>query len=288
MQKIAAVLMMLMMLVQFGLSQYKDASGALTSRITDNIGIDDKRGAVVPLAIEFLDADGNKVLLRDVIKDRPVILMPIFYTCRSACNLVFNGVLEVVRSFKTWELGKDYDIICISINHNETPKDAQARRTLVRDVVVDSMKKKGFDKGWHFLTGTEANIKAVTDSVGFRFQYDPKTKDFNHAAGVILLTPDGVVSSYEYGVSYVPISVLKNLQTAKAQRIGPEAQKRLFGCIEFDPNTQSYKLNVLRALQISCYATVATLIISIFVMESKRRRRLSNPLGDAGGPTTKV
>jgi protein SCO1/2 len=288
MSKFAVVIFMLVAFVHIGLGQYKDSSGALTTKITDNIGIDDKRGTVVPLAMEFLDEDGKKIMLRDVIQDRPVILMPIFYTCRSACNLVFNGVLEVVRSFKTWELGKDYDIVCLSINHNETPKDALARKTLVGDVVTNSMRKKGMDKGWHFLTGSEANIKAVTDAVGFRFQYDPKTKDFNHAAGVILLTPDGVVSSYEYGVSYVPMSVYKNLQTASAQRIGPEAQKRLFGCIEFDPNTQSYKLNVIRALQLACYATLATLVVSIFVMESKRRRRLSNPLGDAGGPTPKV
>ncbi|MBL8087347.1 MAG: SCO family protein [Chthonomonas sp.] len=258
-------------------AQYTDSSGALNPKITDNIGIDDKRRSIVPLATEFTDESGKKILLRDVIKTRPVIVMPIFYNCNSSCNLIFNGVLDCVRDFKTFRLGQDYDMVCISIDPAETAKDAMKKKGLISEVVHDTLHKQGVENGWHFLTGSPKSVQTVTQALGFRYQLK-QTADgtlINHPAGIMILTRDGVISRYFYGVDYVPKMVMDALKTADAQKIGPEAQKILFGCLEYDPTKGKYKLVVLQALKVSGIATVLALICSIVVME--RRRRTSTP-----------
>lgn len=265
-----------------GWAQYADRSGALNPIITNNIGIDDNRQHFVPMATEFTDETGKKVMLRDVFKDRPVILMPIFYNCQSACSLVFNAVLDFIRDVKKEQLGKDFDIVCISIHPKETYKDAAAKKKLIDDVVTNAIHKQGVDQGWRFLTGSWDSIHRVTDAVGFRYTYDAKLDKINHPAGIMILTKDGLISRYFYGVDYVPKTMVEALDTARANGIGPEAQKRLLGCLEYDPTKNSYKLVVMQALKVSCISTVVILIFSIVWMEFRRKQRLAPRVNQGG------
>jgi protein SCO1/2 len=272
---------MLASLVSVAGAQVDALSGGVSQKVTDNIGISAKTGSVVPLNTRWKDEYGNEILLRDVVKDRPVILVPIFYNCQSACLLISNEVLDLVKGLKKDGLGRDYDVVSFSIKPTETPENAISKKRDV-DNILRTFKRDGkapIDlKGWHFLTGTQDSITRVTDSVGYRFTFDVKKDRVNHPAGIFILTPDGVLSQTFYGVDYVPKLVFDALNTAKARRLGPElSQKTFFGCLEYDPTTGRNKLVVWRSLQLACIATLLTLGISIAVMSL--RNRTNTPAG---------
>lgn len=262
-----------------------DPSGALSSDITSKMGIDDRRRNMVPLSLEFTDETGKTVMLRDLVKDKPVIFVPIFYTCKSSCTVITNSVIEAVRKINRLKLDRDYRVISISIHPHDTYKDAAAKKQELEEAVGKVMHVGGVHNGWRLLTGTPANVKQVTDAVGFRFYYDEKRDVMSHPAGIMILTRDGMVSRYFYGVEYVPALVLEALDDAEKNRIGPEAEKRLFGCLEYDATRGRYKLVVFRALQVGCVLTFLVLATSITVMSLRHRQ--PRPLAKSSDPKPK-
>ncbi|MBS1704258.1 MAG: SCO family protein [Armatimonadetes bacterium] len=258
----------------------QNMAGAPRPEIIDNaqvvkqIGIDDKRGAVIPLATKFKDEEGRDVILRDYIKDKPVLLMPIFYNCQSACTLVFNGVMDCVKNFEKPQLGKDFDIVVVGINPQETPIDAKLKRREVMKA-LEAMRKLGpnreAEQGWHFLTGTEENIHKVTDTIGFRYFYDWKKNQVTHPAGVMIITPDGVVSRYFYGAEYTPKVVATALAEAGKNRIGPKAQTILLGCLAYDPTRSKYVLVVDRTIKVVGTSFAVLVFASLAYMSMRYR-----------------
>ena len=178
------------------------------------VRIDQRLNAPVPLDASFVDETGRTVALREYLGRRPVILALVYYRCTMLCSYILNGVVSGLRplSFKP---GRDFDVIAISIDPSEDFRLAAEKR----DHYAKSYSSRAGKTGWHFLTGDEKNIRAVAAAVGFRYRYDPKTKLFLHGSGIMLLTPEGHVSRYFYGVEYTPKDLKLGLVEASANRI---------------------------------------------------------------------
>ncbi len=242
--------------------------------VTNNIGLDQKLGAKVPLDTAFKDEDGRDVKLGDYFHDKPILFVPIFYQCRGTCALITDGVLTALAGIKYEEVGKSFDVVCLSINHTETPAMAKDKRAFY----VDCYGRPGTEKGWHMLTGTEKNIRAVTDTLGYRFTFDPKTQRINHPAGVIVLTPKGVVSQYLYGVEYPPVRMRDAIVNAGVEKVGVQVEPVLFGCFQYDPVKKTLTLVVDRTVKVLSIATLIILVTSITVMSIRSNRARSNAL----------
>jgi len=215
----------------------------LPPALTD-VGLDQKLNAQLPLDATFRDEAGRTVQLREYFKgERPVILSLVFYECPMLCNQILNGLTGMMKGMSL-KIGQDYDVVTLSFDPREGPELARRKK----DGYVRSLNRPGAESGWHFLTGDEANIKRLTEAVGFRYHYDEKTNQFAHASGIIVLTPDGHVSHYFYGVEYAPRDVRLGLVEASEGRIGSPVDQILLYCYHYDPATGKYSwvINIYR------------------------------------------
>lgn len=219
------------------------------------VGIDQKLNAQLPLNAEFRDEFGRTVRLSQYLGEKPAILALVYYTCPNLCDQILHGMVKSMRQLKL-RPGRDYDVIAISINPAEGPPEAAEKR---REVV--NFYQPGYSmKGFHFLTGNEANIRAVTEAVGFHYRYDPKSKMFFHAAGIMVLTPQGKAARYLYGVFFRPMDLKLSLVDASHEQIGSVTDQVLLFCCHYDPATGKYTSAVLGALR---YLAALTLVLLI-------------------------
>lgn len=253
-------------------------------RVTQNIGIDQRLGARLPLDTSFQDERGKTVQLGDYFKGkRPVLLVPIFYDCKGTCTLIQEAVVQAIKKMKSESVGDAFEIVMLSIRPGETPAMALERKALY----LSEYNRDGAGNGWHLLTSqTEDAIRAVTNTVGFRYTIDPKTNQVNHPAGIIVLTPKGIVSQYFYGIEYPPNIVRDSLVRAGANQIGYKTpETMMFGCLQYDPVTGTYKVMIMRVLQVLCVITLAIVAGSIAVMtiKTKKQEQMRTQLGGAKG-----
>jgi protein SCO1/2 len=209
-----------------------------------NVGIDQKLNASVPLDATFRDETGRTLRLGEYFQGRkPVILSLVFYECPMLCNQVLNGLTATMKVMPL-KLGEDFDVLTVSFDPRETSELAARKK----ESYVQRLQRPGTSAGWHFLTGDEANIKRLTEAVGFRYGYDARTNQFAHASGIMLLTPEGKVSHYFYGVEYGPKDVRLGLVEASAGRIGSPVDQLLLYCYHYDPATGKYAwvINIYR------------------------------------------
>lgn len=208
------------------------------------VGLDQKLNAQIPLDATFRDEQGRTVQLREYFKGtRPVVLSLVFYECPMLCNQILNGLMGMMKGMSL-KIGEDYDVLTVSFDPREGPELARRKK----DGYVRSLNRPGAEAGWHFLTGDEANIKLLTEAVGFRYNYDAQTNQFAHASGIMVLTPDGHISHYFYGVEYAPRDVRLGLVEASAGRIGSPVDQILLYCYHYDPATGKYAwvINIYR------------------------------------------
>lgn len=240
----------------------------------ENVGIDQKLDTQVPLELTFTDETGATVRLGDLMrKDRPVVLSLVYYRCPMLCNIVLNDML---RSFVSVPLliGKDYDVITISFDPAETTKlAAEKKRHYVRSYSGGGRDQRGADAehGWHFLTGDAANIKALTSAVGFRYFWDDKSQQFFHPSGIIVLTPDGKIARYFFGIDYEPKDLRLSLVEASQGKVGSLAEKVMLYCYHYDAITGKYGFAVITAVRIGGVLTVIGLAAGVFFMLRKER-----------------
>jgi len=230
--------------------------------LLNQAGIDQKLNNQVPLNLTFRDEHGAKVELGQFFAGKPVVLTLVYYTCPMLCTQVLNAV---DRSMETMplEIGKDFNVVTVSIDPSDSATVADAKHALYAGMYQGTTGRKGAQSGWHFLTGDEPQIKALADAVGFRYAYDPESKQFAHASGIMVLTPDGKVSKYFYGVTYSARDLRLGLVDASQEKIGTVADQVLLFCYHYDPHTGKYGLIVSRTLQLGGGATV--LIGGIFL-----------------------
>jgi protein SCO1/2 len=225
------------------------------------IGIQQRLGTQVPTDAQFLDSDGNTVRLGQIATGKPVVLALVYYTCPMLCNQILSGLVAGLRPLSL-QPARDFDIVAISINPSEKPADAAEKRA----TYVRKYSRANDPAGWHFLTGTDENIHKVADAVGFRYRYDPRSKMFIHASGVMILTPHRRVARYLYGVEYQPKDLKLGLIEAADRRIGSPVDAILLFCYHYDPAMGKYTLSVLNGLRAAAALALAVLVLGLSLL----------------------
>jgi protein SCO1/2 len=231
-----------------------------------DVAFDQKLNQQVPLDLTFRDENGKAVRLADYFKQKPVILNFVYFKCQDLCPLLLDGIARSLRAL-SFDIGNQFDVLTVSFDPHDDPPLAAAKKT----DLIEKYSRPGATAGWHFLTGDEASIQKLTQSVGFRYTYDAHTGEFGHATGIIILTPAGKTSRYFYGIDFSPRDVRLGLIEAAAHKIGSPIDQLLLFCYHYDPTTGKYNLLVARVIQVAGAATV--LLLGGFIIVMLRRDR---------------
>ena len=243
------------------------------------IGIDQKLGDKLPLDLEFRDERGDKVRLGEYFREKPVVLALVYYRCQNLCTEVLNGFLKTSQAVK-FTIGEDYEVVTISFDPNDTSELAAEKKANY----VRAYRREGAARGWHFLTGEPESIRKLTEAVGFRYRYDEKSDQYAHASGIMVVTPDGRLSRYFYGIEYPPNDLRLGLVESSQQKIGSPVDQILLLCYHYDPLTGQYGLAISGALRIAGLATVLGLGGFLVAMFRKERRRERLVRDEASAP----
>jgi protein SCO1/2 len=230
------------------------------------VSIEQRLDSQMPLDAEFRDEAGKTVKLGDYFGKRPVILALVYYQCPMLCTQILNGVVRAAKVL-TFTPGQEYDVIALSFDAREGPADAAAKKA----VYMRDFGHPETASAWHFLTGGVNSIKRVTQAVGFNYVWDVHTAQFAHASAVYILTPQGKLSKYFYGIDYSPKDMRLALVEASQNKIGNPVDRILLYCYHFDPHAAKYTPYALALLRAAGAATV--LIFGGFVFISLRRER---------------
>ncbi len=219
-----------------------------------DVGIDQRLNNQVPLDLVFHDETGKTVRLGDYFGKKPVIVSLIYFNCPQLCPMVENGLLESLREVR-FSIGDQYNVLTISFDPKDSPNQAFAKRA----TYLSMYNRKGAGAGWHFLTGDEASIASLTKALGFRYRYDPETQQYSHATAIVVLTPQGKVAQYFYGIRYPAGAVRLALVEASQGKIGNPVDAILLYCSHYDPATGKYSLIISRVLFIAALVTIILL-----------------------------
>lgn len=237
------------------------------------VGLDQRLHEFIPLDLAFVDETGQPVHLRDYFGGKPVILTLAYYDCPNLCTLVLNGLLKALRALSL-TVGTHFNVLTVSINPADTPDLAAAKQTqYTRGYGRANAANADATHGWHFLTGEPEAIQRLTQAAGFRYSYDTTQGQFAHATGIMVLTPQGQLSRYFYGVEYAPRDVQLGLVEAAAHKIGSPIDRLLLLCYHYDPQSGTYSLAILRVLRVAGVATVVALGTCMGVMLHRERRK---------------
>lgn len=238
--------------------------------ISEEVGLDQRLDAQVPLDLKFRDEQGKEVRLGELVQGKPVILMLVYYRCPMLCTEVLNAFLRTSQAMPL-RMDADYEVISVSIDPEETPKMARAKKQRY----ASAYRRPGAQEGWHFLTGDEAEIAQLAKTVGYRYKYDPLSDQYAHPSGLILLTPEGRISRYFYGVEYDPGDLRLSLVESSQGKIGTLVDQVLLLCFHYDPATGRYGFLVDGALRIVGIGTALALVGFLFVMWRRELRLLA-------------
>jgi protein SCO1/2 len=239
-----------------------------------NVGIEQRLNQQVPLDLTFRDETGKAVRLADYFGQKPVILNLVYYKCPMLCSQVLIGLTGALKVLK-FDVGKQFNVLTVSFNPRETPDVAAATK-------ADYLRRygrAGAAQGWHFLTGPQESITALTQAVGFQYQYDPKTDQYAHATAIMLLTPDGRVAQYYYGVEFAPKDLRLGLIQASSGKIGNLVDEVWLYCYHYDPAAGKYGVVIARILKLSGIATIVVLggmVLILFRIGSAPRGKEQN------------
>jgi protein SCO1/2 len=227
-----------------------------------DVGIDQRLNEQLPLDLVFRDENGVAAPLSAYFGSKPVVLALVYYQCPMLCTQVLNGMVSSLRSV-SFKAGEEYEVVAVSIDPTETPELALGKQK-------QYVKRYGRGPaGWHFLTGDEAQIKTLANAAGFRYSYDPSTKQFAHASAIMVVTPQGRVSRYLYGVDYPARDMRLALVEASENRIGTPVDQILLFCYHYDPATGKYGAAALSLMRFAGITFV--LILSTFLIIMWRR-----------------
>jgi protein SCO1/2 len=232
-----------------------------------DVGIDQKLGSQVPLDLVFQDESGKDVRLGQYFGQKPVVLVLAYYDCPMLCTIVLNGVLHSVKELK-YNIGQEFEVVTVSFDPTEKFPLAAAKKA----IYVGLYGRPNANAGWHFLTGDEPSIRQLTQAVGFRYNYDPQTKQYFHATGIMVLTPDGHLARYFYGIRYPSGNLRLALVEASQGKIGSPVDQVLLYCSQYDPATGKYSVIVSHVLKLAALATVLSLGGLVLAMSLTRKR----------------
>jgi protein SCO1/2 len=230
------------------------------------VGIDQKLDSAVPGDIPFVDETGRAVRIGDYFGARPIVLVLAYYECPVLCTQVINGVVSSMLPL-TFDAGREFDVVVVSFDPGETPAMAMAKRT----DFVRRYGRKGTDAGIHFLTGRDTSIAALTSAVGFRYAYDEAIDQWAHPAVITLLTPQGRVSRYLFGIEFAPRDLRFALIDAADDKIGSVVDQAMLFCYNYDPETGRYGFAIMTAVRVAALLTLA--LLGGFILVTLRRDR---------------
>ena len=249
---------------------YKLEPGAVASavpRALRELGFDQHINDRVPLDTVFTDEDGHAVQLGAYFGSRPVVLTFVYYRCPMLCMQVLSALTSTIGVLSL-DVGRDFEIVTVSFDPHEKPADAVEKKA----IVLDRYKRPTARTGWHFLTGDQASISRLTKAAGFRYVWDEETKQFAHPTGVMVLTPDGRLARYLFGVEYGPRDLRLALVEASEGKVGTAVDSLLLYCYHYDPMRGRYGFVIMRTLRIAGAATVLALVSFIVVMARRDKR----------------
>ncbi len=226
-----------------------------------NVGIEQHLNEQIPPNLTFHDETSRAVRLGDYFGKRPMILNLVYYQCPMLCGEVLSGLESALRVLK-FDVGKEFDVLTVSFDPRDTAEMASAKK-------ADYLKRygrPGAAAGWHFLTGPQESIDALSKAAGFQYQYDARTGQFAHATAIMVLTPEGKIAQYYYGVEYAPKDLRLGLVQASESKIGSVVDQVLLYCYHYDPATGKYGAIISRVLQLSAAATILALSVLIAVL----------------------
>ncbi len=242
------------------------SSSALPAPLRE-IGFDQNIDQRLPLDTTFRDESGTTVRLGDYFGKRPVVLVFAYFDCPMLCTQVING-LSSALGVLSLNPGQDFEIVTVSFNPRDTPASATAKKA----VYLERYRRPGAAAAWHFLTGDQPQIDRLTRAAGFRYVWDEETKQFAHPSGVIVVTPDGRLSKYLFGIEYGPRDLRFGLVEASAGKVGNVADALLLYCYHYDPTTGRYGLAIMRAVRLAGAGTVLALGAFIVIMVRRERK----------------
>jgi protein SCO1/2 len=241
-----------------------------------NVGIDQRLNEQLPLDIQFRNEEGRLVNLGQFFQDKPVVLSLVYHECPMLCNEVLEGMLRAFRVLR-FDVGKEFDVLTVSFNpREEAPLAKSAKESYIR-----RYKREGAAEGWHFLTGDQTSIDRLTKAVGFRYRYDAQKNQYAHAGGIMVLTPQGRLSRYFYGIEFAPKDLRLGLIEASQNKIGSIVDQVLLFCYHYDPVTGKYGLVILTTMRIVGVLFVLGLTLYVILM-LRRERALPGGVKVAG------
>jgi protein SCO1/2 len=247
--------------------------GSGSPDILQEVGFDQNLGGRIPLDLPFKDETGRDVRLGDYFgQGRPVVLSLVYYRCPMLCTISLNGLARALKVL-SFVPGQEFEVLTVSFDPSETPELAAAKK---KTYMVQYERAEGA-RGWHFLTGDEAAIAALTKAVGFRYVWDEATKQFAHPAGILVVSPDGTISHYLFGVEYSPKDLRLALVDSAEGRLGNPVDQVLLYCYQYDPSTGRYSASIMNIVRLGGLLTVVGMVTLIVGMSLKSRSRARSP-----------
>ena len=240
--------------------------------VLGKVAFEQRLNEQLPLDLPFVNEAGERVRLGDYFGRKPVVLAFVYYECPMLCTQVLNGLVRSLRML-SFEMGGDYEVVTVSFDPRETPQLAAAKKA----EYGKALGKSGADVGWHFLTGAQDQIDQLAKAVGFRYEFDERTGQYIHAAGIVVLTPTGRLARYFYGIEYSTKDLRLGLIEAANEQIGNPVDQFMLLCFSYDPASGKYTLAVLKTLRLAGGLTV--IAIGLYVMVALRRERRNRRRG---------
>jgi len=248
--------------------------------LTQQMGIKQRLGEYVPKDVSFKDENGKSVKFGELFQGRPIVLLPIFYRCQTSCSALTDSLMTVLAKagkHDEMKVGRDLDVVMVSIHPKETPELARVRK----GYILQDLDQPGTENGWHLLTGDLASVHKITDAIGFKYSYNAEKDLINHPVCSVVLSPEGRISAYTIGNDMQTRILQQDVALAAKNEVAdPADQSMMFGCIMVDPTTHKYTLVIERIVFIACCITLVVVASMIVYMSRKYKR---TPL-TKGGP----
>lgn len=252
---------------QSGLQERAGTPSTVVPAALQNVGFEQRLDERVPLDLPFRDEEGRTVKLGDYFGPRPVILAFVYYECPMLCTQILNGLTRTLTTMSE-QVGREFDVVTVSFDPRETAVLASAKKK----AYLDRYNRDGAGAGWHFLTGDEPSIAALTKAAGFSYAWDEQSQQFAHASGIVVLTPDGRLSRYFFGIEFAPRDVKFALIESSAGRVGTLADKLLLYCYHYDPATGSYAFVAMNTVRLGGVVTLVALVGFVTVAIRREQR----------------
>jgi protein SCO1/2 len=243
--------------------------------VMKGVKFEQKLDGQVPVGATFRDENGAEVRISDYLGKKPVAFVLVQYECKMLCTQVLNGTLHTLFDLK-FDIGKDFDLVTISIDPRETPELAAAKKKSYFEKFERESGRKLDPAGWHFLVGSKESIDSVADAIGYKYVYDASQDQYAHPSGIVVVTPEGKIARYFYGIQYPVTDLRLGLVEASNNKIGSPVDQLLLLCYDYHPETGTYGLVIVNFVRIFGLVTVVGLVgFIVFMLRRERGQSLA-------------